>query len=264
MSLALIDAKVPDGSLGLWWLGQAGFAFKTSAGQVVYVDPYLSDAVERLFGFKRLTLPPIAAEEVRADLVVLTHEHADHLDPDTMPIIAQNNPKCRFAAPAGCAEGLASAGVRGDTFTVMAPNQRYEFAGVAVRTAKADHGDLSDTALGLVLEFGRIRVACTGDTAFRPELLKPLYETRPDVLLPCINGVFGNMGHVDAAMLTQAARPRYAIPCHFWTFAEHGAADPAGFLHACRRLCPETQSLLLRPGARFVIQPEVNNDTSAP
>ena len=53
---------------------------------------YLSDAVERLHGFKRLSLAPIAAEEVRADLVVLTHEHADHLDPDAVPVIARSNP----------------------------------------------------------------------------------------------------------------------------------------------------------------------------
>jgi L-ascorbate 6-phosphate lactonase len=255
MSLALIDEKVPDGSLGLWWLGQAGFAFKTPDGRVVYLDPYLSDAAERLFGFKRLTLPPITAGEVRADLVVLTHEHADHLDPDSVPIIARNNPTCRFAAPAGCAEGLAAAGVQGESCVTLQPNRRYELPGVVIRTAKADHGDLSDSALCLVLEFGPIRIACTGDTAFRPQLLKPLYETPPDVLLPCINGVFGNMGHVDAARLTQAARPRYAIPCHFWTFAEHGAADPGGFLHACRCLCPETTALLLRPGERFLVQP---------
>ena len=59
MSLSMLDAAVPNGSLGLWWLGQAGFAFKTPAGRIVYVDPYLSDAVERLHGFKRLSLSPI-------------------------------------------------------------------------------------------------------------------------------------------------------------------------------------------------------------
>jgi hypothetical protein len=35
MSLAMINAKVPDGSLGPWWLGQAGFAFKGSDGKTV-------------------------------------------------------------------------------------------------------------------------------------------------------------------------------------------------------------------------------------
>jgi L-ascorbate metabolism protein UlaG (beta-lactamase superfamily) len=36
---------VPDSSVCLWWLGQAGFAFKTPAGQIVYAAPYLSGAV---------------------------------------------------------------------------------------------------------------------------------------------------------------------------------------------------------------------------
>ena len=48
MSLSMIDAEVPGGALGLWWLGQAGFVFKTPAGKIIYLDPYLSDAVERL------------------------------------------------------------------------------------------------------------------------------------------------------------------------------------------------------------------------
>ena len=39
--------KCREGSLALYWLCQAGFAFKTSAGQIVYIDPYLSDVVER-------------------------------------------------------------------------------------------------------------------------------------------------------------------------------------------------------------------------
>lgn len=254
MSLQQFDEKVPQDSVALWWLGQAGFAFKTSLGKVVYVDPYLSDAAERLFGFKRLTLPPVTADEVRADLVVLTHEHADHLDPDAVPIIARNNPACRFAAPSGCLAGLNEAGVPTQSVTVLEADRQYDLGGVVVHASRADHGDLSDTALCLMLEFDGLRVFCTGDTAFRPGLLKPMLDLRPDVLLPCINGTFGNMNHLDAAMLVQQANPRYAIPCHYWTFAEHGAADPGGFVHACRSTCPETQSLLLRPGERFLVE----------
>jgi L-ascorbate 6-phosphate lactonase len=254
MSLSSIDANVPGGSLGLWWLGQAGFVFKTPAGKIVYLDPYLSDAVERLHGFKRLSLPPIAAQEVRADLVVLTHEHADHLDPDALPIIVRNNPACRFAAPSGCAQGLDAAGVDAKNRLTLEPHRRYDVDGVAIHTAPADHGELSATALCLVLEFDGIRVLCTGDTAFRRQLLQPLYDVQPDLLLPCINGVFGNMSHIDAAMLVQQAKPRWAIPCHYWMFAEHGAADPAGFMHACRQFCPEVKTAVLRPGERFLCQ----------
>ena len=247
--------SVPRGSVTLWWLGQAGFAFKTDAGRAVYVDPYLSDAVERLFGFKRLSLPALAAEGVRADIVIVTHEHADHLDPDALPVIARNNPRCVFAGPSGCVEGLAAAAVAADRRVVLEPNCARDLGGVVVHAAPADHGDLSPTALAMVLDFAGPRVMVTGDTAFRPLLLKPLLDLRPDVLLPCINGGFGNMGHMDAARLVAQGKPRYAIPCHFWTFAELGAGDPAGFVQACGALCPEVRALLLKPGEAFTLAP---------
>ena len=88
----------------------------------------------------------------------------------------------------------------------------------------------------------------------RPDLLKPLLDRKIDLLAPCINGGFGNMGHIDAARLVQATKPRYAVPCHFWTFAEQGAGDPWGFIQACRFLCPDVSALLLKPGEPFLLE----------
>jgi L-ascorbate 6-phosphate lactonase len=246
--------EVPPASVRLWWLGQAGFALKTPAGQIIYADPYLSDAVERLHGFKRLSLAPLGAEDVRADIVVLTHEHTDHLDPDALPAIARNNPSCQFAGPAGCRDGLLQAGVAPDHFVQLEPNAKCDLGDVRIHTAPADHGDYSPSALALVLDFGCVRVMLTGDTSLRPGLFRPLLDLRPDVLLPCINGGFGNMNHIDAARLVQEARPRYAIPCHYWTFAEQGGGDPAGFIHACKAFCPEVEALLLKPGEPFTVR----------
>jgi L-ascorbate 6-phosphate lactonase len=76
------------------------------------------------------------------------------------------------------------------------------------------------------------------------------------VVLPVINGVFSNMNHIDAAMLVAEAKPRLAIPCHFWTFAEQGAGDPGGFINACARLCPQVEARLLKPGRRLILEPE--------
>ncbi len=253
LSREIQAAVAPDASVCLWWLGQAGFAFKTPAGQIVYADPYLSDAVERLHGFKRLSLAPIAAEEVSADLVVLTHEHTDHLDPDALPVIARRNPRCRFAGPVGCTEGLQQAGVAPQQRSLLEPGRAHDLGGVVVHAVAADHGDYSPSALTLLLDFAGVRVMLTGDTSLRPGLLRPLIELRPDLLLPCINGVFGNMNHIDAARLVQEVKPRYAIPCHYWTFAEQGAGDPAGFLYACRCFCPEVDARLLKPGEGFTL-----------
>jgi len=247
-------ATVPEGSVRLWWLSQAGFAFKTPAGKVVYLDPSLSDALERLYGFKRICSPPIAAEDVRADLVILTHEHADHLDPDALPVIARNNPQCRFAGPCGCGEGFALAGIHADRTVVLEPNRSEDLGPVVVHAVPADHGDYSESALGLLLDFEGVRILATGDTSLRPRLFRPLFDLKPDVMLPCINGGFGNMTPLDAARLVQQAQPRYAIPCHYWTFAEQGAGDPGGFLYACKHLCPNVHALLLKPGEGFTVR----------
>lgn len=246
--------RVPARALRLWWLGQAGFALKTRAGRVIYLDPYLSDAAERLHGFRRLSLPAIQAEEVRADLVVLTHEHTDHLDPDSLPVIARANPECRFAAPSGCGEGLSQAGVPRGRRVLLRPGRVHELDGLRLHAVPADHGDLSPSALALVLETDGVRVFFSGDSSWRPGLFQPLFELGIDLAVPCINGVFGNMSHIDAAMLVRQAEPRFALPCHFWTFAEQGAGDPAGFVHACGQLAPRVKALLLRPGEGLTIR----------
>lgn len=243
----ILSDSVPAGSVRLWWLGQSGFVFKTGDSKIVLVDPYLSDAVERLNGFKRLSLSPITAEEVKSNLVVITHEHTDHLDPDALPVIARNNPACRFAAPAGCSEGLDQAGVGCGNRIILEANQRYDLNDVRIYTAPADHGDYSPTALSLVLDFDGVCILYTGDTSLRPQSFKPLYDLHPDVLLPCINGTFGNMNHIDAALMAQQVQPQIAIPCHFWMFAEQ-AGDPGAFLNACSRFCPEVRALVLKPG----------------
>ena len=253
-----LRSDVPRGAVRMWWLGQAGFAFKTDRGKIIYADPYLSDAAERLHGFKRLSLAPIAAEDVRTSLVILTHEHTDHLDPDALPVIARNNPECRFAAPIGSEGCLTQAGILPHRRIVLNPNSAHDLGDIVVHTAPADHGDYSPSALVLVLEFGGVRIMLSGDTSLRPELFRPLIDLHPDVVLPCINGVFGNMNHIDAARLVEQAKPRYAIPCHFWTFAEQGGADPAGFVHACRSVCPDVQAVFLKPGEAFTVDTHEN------
>jgi len=248
------SSAVPADAVRLYWLGQAGFAFQTAAGKRIFLDPYLSDACERLCGFKRLSLPAVRAEEVEADWVILTHEHADHLDPDALPIIARRNPACRFAGPAGCWPGLEQAGIEASRCVELKPAQSHDLKAVTVHTVPADHGDLSATALALVLDFGGVRIMATGDTSWRPAWFKPLYDLQPEAVLVAINGTFGNMNHIDAARLVAEAHPRLAIPCHFWTLAEQGAGDPAGFVHACATLCPQVKAMLLKPGEGLTLE----------
>ena len=73
------------------FLGQSGYVIKTLSTTVV-IDPYLSDSVNRVANRPR-TLPiPINPEELRADAVVCTHHHLDHLDPDTVEKVDRKIP----------------------------------------------------------------------------------------------------------------------------------------------------------------------------
>jgi L-ascorbate 6-phosphate lactonase len=244
---AVESARVPEGCAALWWLAQAGFVFKNSSGTVLYVDAYLSDAVEKAFGFKRLSLPPIEAEDVRADWYVSSHEHLDHLDVDTLPVVARNNAACRFAGTDACWPEYEKAAIPANRLLLLEAGKRYCLGGVDVFTARADHGELSPSALSLLFDFGKVRVLFTADTALHPAWMEPLIKLRPDILLTCINGRFGNLNAEEAAELTAMASPRAVVPCHFWMFKEHNG-DPDAFVQACAKRCPNVPVRLMRPG----------------
>lgn len=253
LAVEISQARVEPGTVKLWWLGQAGFAFKTVSGVVVYVDPYLSDSARRLHGFRRLSLAPIEAEETKVDLVVLTHEHTDHLDPDALPVIAEKNPSCVFAAPSGCNEGLDAAGVSAEKRLLLEAGKVVNFRGVTIHSRLADHLPHSQTALALALDLEGVKVMLSGDSSWRPDFFAPLYRLGLDVVIPCINGSFGNMSHTDAARMVGEAGAPIALPCHYWTFAEQGAGDPMGFLNACLREAPQVNAQLLEPGECLIV-----------
>lgn len=248
----VMGTLVPSKAVAVWWLGQAGFVFKSAQGTVIYVDPYLSNVVERAFGFKRLSLAPIDAEDVHTDWLISSHEHLDHLDTDALPVIAANNPACRFAGPISCEAEYENCGIAPEHRTVLSPGGVYPLSDVTLHAAQADHGDLSPTALSLLFDFGGARVFFTGDTALNLALMQPLIDMKPTLLLPCINGRFGNLGSSEAAQLTQVVNPRVVVPCHFWMFKEHNG-DPESFVQACTETCPDVQVELLTPGTGIIV-----------
>jgi L-ascorbate 6-phosphate lactonase len=253
LSQRIAEARVAAGTTQLWWLGQAGFAFKTSGGTVVYVDPYLSDAVMRTDSFRRMSLAPIAAADVMVHLFIVTHEHTDHLDPDAIPVIAASNPECQFIAPSGSIEGLRSAGVKAPRIKQITPGDRFTFRDVTVHSGKADHGAASPSAISLCLDLAGVKIMLSGDGSWRSDYFAPLYALGLDAVIPCINGTFGNMNHLDAARMAGESGAPIAIPCHFWMFAEHGACDPLGFTFACQRFAPKARAQLLSPGEGLVV-----------
>lgn len=241
------------GQVALFWLGQAGFVFKSAGGTVVFVDAYLSHCVERKFGpqWKRIMAPPMLPDEVDGDWFISTHEHDDHLDVDSIPTISHNQ-RVNFAGPQKCAEFYRSVGINEDRFIELIPEKQVLIGDFTCTTVFADHGDQAPDAVGLLFECAGLRIYHTGDTALRPDEMKIVKDSQPQVILPCINGAFGNLDSEDAAKLVSLTGAKFVIPTHFWTFIEH-RGDPFEFQECCQREAPQAQVKWLTQGEGIIL-----------
>lgn len=249
------QTKVKPGSLAVCWLAQAGFVFKTSDGKIIYVDPYLTDYVQRILpkygmGFKRIMATVIEPEEVVADFVINTHSHPDHFDADAMTVLAHNS-RIHFIGASDCGELYVKSGIPNDRFTIIHKGKTLVLDNFKLTGVYADHGSLAPDALGLWFDFGGIKVWLVGDSAYRPDKWQNMFEQQIDILITPINGAYGNMNEVEAAKLAQYTHPRMVIPCHFWMFPLH-LGNPAAFLEACQQYAPEITPMLMKQGEFFI------------
>lgn len=96
------------------WLGHAAFLIRT-AGKLVLTDPFLGEVagpriLGRYFGPRRHVPPALAAEDLPpVDIIVLSHNHFDHLDVATLEILARN-PATEIVVPLGLAAMMRKLG----------------------------------------------------------------------------------------------------------------------------------------------------------
>lgn len=259
MSLAaeIENTNVPPGTIAVWSLGQAGFAFKSSEDAIVYVDPYLGDSCNQLYGLERMIAPPLAASEVRADFVLATHNHADHLDPDAFPEIARYNASASFIGPSSCTQSMRELGIPASQTYTLNHDDVLHSGTVRIHATFANHvwGDPDDApdAVGHVIDFDGLRVYISGDTLYH-ERMEEIAELHPNLACICINGRWGNMPASEAAHLATVLGAQTAVPTHYNMFANN-TADPADFARGLQAEGDSVQPLVLSPSQR-VFYPE--------
>src|SRR3954463_7562887 len=93
-----------SGAPSLTWVGHATWLVRLG-GQTILTDPVWSDSLGP--GVRRNVRPGIALEEVKPTVVVVSHNHRDHLD---APTIRRLGPGPTYVVPAGLGPFFTSQG----------------------------------------------------------------------------------------------------------------------------------------------------------
>ena len=221
------------GARRLTWLGQAGFRVEID-GTVAVIDPWVTPHEDRL-------IPP-APLELAADgvqLLLITHEHFDHLDLPFLPDFLEHSPDASVVLPAAIAAQVDGV-VPESRLVLVDPNDVIEVEGLEIHVVPAFHGVVFEDAYGdgsavggrprfVGYALGRQRrVYHAGDTIVTDALSDALGRLDVDVALLPINGrdaereargIIGNMDAAEAVELALAVGARTLVPYHWDGFA---------------------------------------------
>lgn len=269
----LLAGPCPAQEPALAWLGQAGFLIRWGDFRLM-IDPYLSDSLAKKyagtqFPHRRMMPPPIRAEAVaNLDAVLCTHAHTDHMDPETLGVLAAANPRCRFVVPRAAVHTAADRGAGGNRSIAINAGEEVLLApGLRLHALASAHEELQTDEqgnhhfLGYVLGFGDTVLYHSGDCVPYPGLAQALAAQKVQWAILPVNGrdpfrrehgILGNFTFAEAVTLCAEAGIGAMIACHFGMFdfntvdedwLDRQIADTRAKLHCVRPVPGQVYSL---------------------
>ncbi len=228
------------GDLAVTWLGHSTCLVELP-GLTVLTDPIFGPYASPLPtpSLRRWVEPPVPLEALpRVDLVLLSHNHYDHLDAPTVRELARRQPEATWCTPLGNASLLMRLGVRRvEEFDWW---EERVLAGARITATPAQHFSargLNDRSRalwgGFTVRAGPRAFYFAGDTAYHPEFPAIGGRLGPfDLLLMPVGAYeprwFMHVVHVNpeealrACREIMAATPGAPVPCvvpiHWGTF----------------------------------------------
>ncbi len=172
------------------WLGHATFQIKDD--KVIYIDPW-----------------KLKGTEEQADIILITHDHYDHCEPEDVAKI--QGEKTVIVTTADCAQKLS-----GDV-RIITPGQRMTVQGVEVEAVPAynlnkDFHPQANGWVGFIITLSGQRIYHSGDSDHTPEM----DQVQADIVLLPVGGTY-TMTAEEAARAANDIGPSYAVPMHYGT-----------------------------------------------
>lgn len=196
------------------WLGQAGLLFEKGSFRIL-IDPYFSDSVERINpkNFRRQAVDPRFLE-LQPDVLIFTHSHLDHFDPETVSHYLSENSSVLVLAPSSVWGEVRKIGGE-NNFVLFDEGTSWTEKGIRFSAVKAEHSDPS--AIGVIIDDGEKKHYVTGDTLYNEKIFCEIPCGIDTVFLP-VNGVGNNMNMTDAAHFAKRIGAKKVVPIHVGMF----------------------------------------------
>lgn len=196
------------------WLGQAGLYIKTERLKII-IDPYLSDSVFKI-NPKNKRRVPVNEDflKIKPDVIICTHNHLDHTDPETLKHYLNNDESVFVLSPESAWNEVRKFG---GNHNYIKFNRHTEFTinNVLFKAVKAEHSDIHP--IGVIIEAENKRLYITGDTLYNTDIFSDIPDNIDAVFLP-VNGVGNNMNMADAQRFCEKINPKIAVPMHCGLF----------------------------------------------
>ena len=201
------------------WLGHNSFIMEGNT--TIITDPY------------KLATPQ------KADLILISHNHFDHLSVDDLKNVSTEN--TTIVAANECIDMLTGFSFKEKIGII--PGEEMTVRGIKIKAIRAYNLDKinpetkkpfhpkEDNKIGFLIELNGITIYHTGDTDLIPEMS----DLKPDIALVPVSGTYV-MTADEAAKAVERIKPKIVIPMHYGTIvgSEKDAQDFKQLIKSCK------------------------------
>lgn len=218
-------------------LGILGVAIE-SGNRMLMVDPYLLDTLHEQNGEDFVRMVPINETwlKARPDMVLLTHDHGDHMDMPSLQAVVTGEKPVEIIAGINGWQKVRNTLPGNNNYIMLTPGCEWTSGEFHIRAVEARHSDL--TGVGYVITVEGKKIVISGDTVYFGAAAKEIGGDT-DIAIVVMNGKGNNMNCTDAARYASDVDAKIAIPAH-WGLFKKFSDDPNWFAAEAEKLGVKT------------------------